>query len=263
MPLLRRPRFDPFTGRPLNPYTPATTTAATSGPNAPARPTHASDGTPILYLDDGRAADTNIAINDINGAPPTDAQMTDATMTEPTIERPVVGGISILQAELTKTIATAEQLVTHFKEVVRENEETRRIKKATAPPRLKTAADNIAEVVHGERPVSAPTLRNVVRSETDKAIRNLQREVQSLRAKVAKGKQRRSSTAMKSVANTPSHFQRRRGSAAGIGSASKQTRGTPPARGNAATAAESKPKKPRSGNKSAGKGRASANKRRN
>ena len=118
-------------------------------------------------------------------------------------------------------------------------------------------------------PQNAPSrhlliLCNVVRTETDKAIHDLKREVQSLRAKLGNSDKKQKSKPTKSAKKpADQNFQRRSGKAAQNDSASNKKGGRQHVPGNATTAAGSKPKKRRSSIKSGGKGRAASSKKLN
>ncbi len=185
----RQPRFDPFTGRPVNPY---------KIPPSGLRPTHADNGTSIVYMD-GNKPITTTAINELQSGIPKEL-MQEPTPTIPSDNRPVIGGISVIQTMLNETIVTSTRAIKHFKNKVLEHEETCRIKQARTLPLLCSAADYIADQVNNNRPVSAPVLQSVVRNETEKAISKLKQEVQSLRAQLS------NNTAKKKKKNTSKDF---------------------------------------------------------
>ena len=146
-----------------------------------------------------------------------------------------------------------------FKSTVKENDEAKRIKSATSPVQLETAADRIAATVAAEgRSATRPVLRGVVRSEADRANESLRRQVQSLQAAVTKMKQQKEQRS-----NRPQNFQGRGGQAAGCGSSHKQSRGGRGGRGNATTAAARGGNQNRSNGKRAGNGQSSNSKRSN
>ena len=138
-----------------------------------------------------------------------------------------------------------------------EHKETQRIKQATTLPLLRSAADRIADQVNNNCPVSAPVLRSVVRNETEKAISELKREVQSLRAQLS------NNTAKKNKKNTSKDFQQRNGKAAKHESTPNKSRGSRQGKGNATTAAEGKNKKQRSPAKRDGRKQRSGTKKTN
>ena len=240
-----QPRFDALTGVRLNPYaTPATTNG---------RPTHALDGTPILYLDNAAVA----------GAQRAAGQDDDATMADvhpqPAQPAPIVGGRVAFLADMVQLIQVAGDAREVFLTKVQKNEEARRIKKAAAQAQLTSAAERIAATVAAERPATTPVLRGVVRTETERANQQLRRQVQSLQATVSNLtlKQGRGN------ARRPAQdFQGRSGRAAGRGPSKNQGRGGVVGRGNATTAASRKSNQRPSSSSAAGNGRASNNRRR-
>ncbi len=170
---------------------------------------------------------------------------------------PIVGGIFILQSKLNGIVAAATLAVEHFNSKVFANEETEQIKKATtaAGPTLQAPAVCIAEVVNGERPVSAPTLCGVVRTETEKAISDLKSKVQSLRVQVASSKEKkkppkckptdrkandRKNSNRSGTANTSKDFHSRNGKATGKGFAHIKNCESHPGSGRATSATKGK-----------------------
>ena len=63
-------------------------------------------------------------------------------------------------------------------------EKSKRIKKATRKSQLDQTAERVANIVNAERPVAPATLRGLVHEETVSNTAALQREVQSLKAKM-------------------------------------------------------------------------------
>jgi hypothetical protein len=206
------------------------------------RPAHASDGTPIIYL--GGADEDQ------------DEAMTDA----PAGDADLVGGVAVVQADLLKFVQVTAQAVAEFHKNVVANEESRRIKKATVPSTLSSVSERIAATIAAERPVTAPVLRGVVRTEAEKTNAILQRQVKSLQAKFDAMESKSKTKATKTKARTD--FQSRSGRAAGRGSSNNQGRGGAPGRGNAATNSSRANNASRSNGKPNGKGRASKNNKR-
>ena len=71
-----------------------------------------------------------------------------------------------------------------FDKQVKLTEKSKRIKKATRKPQLDQTAERVASIVNAERPVAPATLRGLVHEETVSNTASLQREVQSLKAKM-------------------------------------------------------------------------------
>ena len=232
------PRFCAMTGRPLNPYT--VTPAPQAGPDH--RPTH---------------ADTNAAINSMNQGGG-DEEMTDA-------DSPIIGGRVVIVGRLSDVALLAARAVGHFQKIVRENEMARRIKRASVAPALDSAADRIADAVKNERPADRPVLRGLVQSEAERVVDEMKREIQSLRSRLDNqekksgkktGKKNPQAAEKKPSPTNTKDFRRRGGKAAKTGPAPNQTRGSPPAHGNATIATGRKPLSTRSAAKQNGKPRA-------
>jgi len=242
-----QPRFDAMTGARLN-LNPYATPTMTNG-----RPTHALDGTPILYLDSNAA---------VAGAQRAAGQDDDAMMADvqaqPAQPAPIVGGQAAFLADMAKLIQVAWEAREVFLTKVQKNEEARRIKKAAVQAQLTSAAERIAATIAAERPATAPVLCGVVRSETERANQQLCRQVQSLQATVSNLtlKQGRGN------ARRPAQdFQARSGRTAGRGPSNNQHWGGAVGRGNATTAASRRSNQRPSSSSAAGNRRASNNRR--
>ena len=209
----------------------------------------ADDGvTPLIYM-----------VPPVADDPSNDTFMSDAAVAPATPRQYPIGARAALYNDTHKFVQMMARGVEVFKSTVKENDEAKRIKSATSPVQLETAADRIAATFAAEgRSATRPVLRGVVRSEADRANETLWRQVQSLQSTVTKMKQQKEQRS-----NRPQNFQGRSGQAAGRGSSHKQGRGGRGGRGNATTAAARGGNQNRSNGKRAGNGQSSNSKRSN
>ena len=161
-----------------------------------------------------------------------------------------------------------------------DNEQDRRIAKATVEPQLEQAAARIAAVVEAERPVNHPTLKGIIHVDVDKMTEDLRCHIKSLEDKLEETKstlKRKASTSR----NIATLQKKKAKNAEGDGTKSNKTPGnavalstaTPnknkrgkrkattknpnatPAHNNASTTANKKPRKRATGRKSGGRGK--------
>ena len=105
-----------------------------------------------------------------------------------------VGPVNMVVADLVRLVVEGIQpALNAFDNTVKENDELKRIKKATASIQIEKVAERVAETVARDRAVDRPTLQGLIRNETDKGVAELQRQVQSLTAQVESLKKRGSS----------------------------------------------------------------------
>ena len=96
-----------------------------------------------------------------------------------------VGPVNMVVADLVRLVVEGIQpALNAFNNTVKENDELKRIKKATASIQTKKVAERVMETVTHDRAVDRPTLQGLVRNEMDKGVAELQRQVQSLMAQV-------------------------------------------------------------------------------
>ena len=94
-----------------------------------------------------------------------------------------VGPVNMVVANLVCLVVEGIQpALNAFDNTVKENDELKRIKKATASIQIKKVAERVAETVARDRAVDRPTLQGLIRNETDKGVAELQRQIQSLTA---------------------------------------------------------------------------------
>ena len=95
-----------------------------------------------------------------------------------------------------------------FRARIVDNEQDRRIARATVEPQLEQAAARIAAVVEAERPANRPTLKGLIHDDVDKTTDDLRRRIQSLEAKLGETKNALKWTTTKS--EEPSMPQRKK-----------------------------------------------------
>ena len=97
----------------------------------------------------------------------------------------IVGGKGVLLQMLLDLVLKAIHLPSElFDKQVKLTEKSKRVKKAAWKPQLDQTAERIASIVNAERPVAPATFRALVHEETVSNTASLQREVQSLKAKM-------------------------------------------------------------------------------
>ena len=145
-------------------------------------------------------------------------------------------------------------------------EKAKRIKKATRKPQLDETAERVAKIVNTERPVAPATLRGLVHEETVSNTAALQREVQSLRAKMDSllvSKKKGGNNQKKKASSTTKSNQmqvKNRGVSSGKAGAKPATKQQAGDGAKDTTAASKKKRPPHSKSKSGGK-KASSNKK--
>ncbi len=101
----------------------------------------------------------------------------------------IVGGRAIILNEL-------RQLVEHglvvplqrFHSQIKQNEQERRITKATVESCLMSTAEHIAAVVEAEHPASCPTLKGLIQEDVGVPTEELRQRIQSLKGKLVQSK---------------------------------------------------------------------------
>jgi hypothetical protein len=101
----------------------------------------------------------------------------------------IIGGRVII-------LNTLRQLVEHglviplqcFHSQIKQNEQERRITKATVKSCLTSTAERIAAVVEAERPASHPTLKGLIQEDVGTLTEELRRRIQSLEGKLGQAK---------------------------------------------------------------------------
>jgi hypothetical protein len=151
-------------------------------------------GAPVVPPSSARSTNrTNQAINSINqpstAAPAASAPANneDATMTGSDDDLALTAGRGAVTHDLYGLLKHGVlEPRDAFLLAVQTSEQTKRIKKASKPVHLDETAARIAAVVEAERPVNHSTLVGVIRHEQSKDSRvdDLQREIQSLKAKL-------------------------------------------------------------------------------
>jgi hypothetical protein len=126
-------------------------------------------------------AATALAIRELNAPPASkDAKMNPVNLTAPTI-----GGrttiVNALKTLLDNRIINPLQV---FHDHITNNEQDRRIMKATVEPLLEQVAARITAVAKAERPANHPTLKGLIHNDVDKMREELHCHVQSLEAKL-------------------------------------------------------------------------------
>ena len=109
------------------------------------------------------------------------------------------------------------------------NEQDRRIIKATSEPLLEQAATRIAAVVEAERPVNHPTLKGIIHVDVEKMTNDLHRRIKSLEAQCEEAKsslKRKASTSR----DTATLHKKKAKNVEGDGKKSKKTPGNAVAR---------------------------------
>ena len=154
-----------MTGHPLNPYTPGTDGKPSS---------FAENGTPILHLTtpldntSTNTANDQLLIYDVNGEMDIDPQPKKSP------PHPVVGSLSTLYLGMHDLVIVLTRGFEDLNKHMKINEEIRRIKKATVPAALNTAAQQITDAVSEEQSVSTPILGGVVKTKAEKSTKKLQ-----------------------------------------------------------------------------------------
>jgi hypothetical protein len=111
-----------------------------------------------------------------------------------------------------------------FRGQIADNEQDRRIAKATVEPQLEHAAAHIAAVVEAECPSNRPTLKGLIHNDVDRTTEDLRRRIQSLEAKLGETKNAlKRTTAVSGEPSMPK--QKKAKNKVGGGTKSKKTPG--------------------------------------
>ena len=129
------------------------------------------------------ADNTHAELAALNQGETLDTTMDDATVNFDDI---IIGGKAVIMEKLANfTRQAIHEPILVFLDRVKAHQDSKRIKIAMKTPAANATAARIAAVVNAGRPAAPPTLCGLITDKVDDATTELQKEVQSLKAKMA------------------------------------------------------------------------------